>query len=267
MALCFSLAHCASTQEKRKADDLAEKQQATAETKLGPYEQYEKHSDTPSVVAKKEPSDPLEGFNRGIFAFNSVLYRFFLTPLAQGYDYIMPGFLSRGVSNFFENLREPLYSLNYLLQLKLEKSANALGRFALNSTVGVLGFFDPADSWLDLRPRSTTLGETFASYGMGHGAYLVLPLLGPSDLLTAPTFALEYTAHPLNLVDDPLLVRGLFVYEGFHDQVPRLKKYHDIVKDKEDPYVFIRNYYIETRMIRFNQLKGEFYSTEGTVEK
>jgi len=125
--------------------------------------------------------DPIEPVNRGVFWVNDKFDTYLIEPASKGYDYITPEFLQRRVSNFFSNLKGPANVLNSLLQLKPEVASQQFGRFFINTTVGVAGLFDVAGEW-GLKPHSEGLGETLAVYGIPAGPYLVLPLLGPSNV-------------------------------------------------------------------------------------
>jgi phospholipid-binding lipoprotein MlaA len=129
----------------------------------------------------RNPRDPWEPMNRKIYRFNKTLDKAVLKPVAKGYERIMPELLSRGVTNFFENIDDMYTLLNDLLQLKLPEAANDGARVAWNSTAGLAGLVDVA-SGMDLDKREEDLGLTMAHYGVGSGPYLVLPFLGPSTV-------------------------------------------------------------------------------------
>jgi len=124
--------------------------------------------------------DPWVTMNRGIFAFNDVLDRYFLEPVAIGWDFVVPEPGQRGIANFFANAATPRRLVNDLLQWKLDKAGNDLGRFAINTTFGVLGFFDPAGAE-GIAPGNEDFGQTLGVWGMPAGPYLVLPFFGPSS--------------------------------------------------------------------------------------
>jgi phospholipid-binding lipoprotein MlaA len=124
--------------------------------------------------------DPLEKINRGIFAFNDACDRWVLEPVATGWDTVMPDPFQRGISNFFGNLSVPRRILNDLLQAKPGKAGSDLGRFAINTTFGLIGFFDPAGEH-GFPPADEDFGQTLGVWGIPPGPYLVLPFFGPSD--------------------------------------------------------------------------------------
>lgn len=210
---------------------------------VGPYEQLD-NSSTPAVVGATHYSDPLQPINRVIFSFNHYSYRFLLTPLSRGYQRVIPKPVDNSIGNFFNNLREPLYSLNYLFQGQPKRLGNSLARFGVNSTVGLLGLFDPAEHW-GLEKAQTGFDETLMTYGAGYGTYLVLPFLGPSDLRGLTDSTANYFLHPLKYIENQDAATGLLVADGFHRQVDTLARYPDVVENAEDPYIFVRNFYLQ----------------------
>lgn len=125
--------------------------------------------------------DPLEGMNRKVYAFNTSADKMLFKPIAEGYDAALPAPVKESVSNVFSNLSEIPNSFNNLLQGKVKNSATSLLRFGMNSTIGVLGMFDPAtDVGVNQTPED--LGQTLAVWGVPSGPYVVLPFLGPSNV-------------------------------------------------------------------------------------
>ncbi|MDA9951632.1 VacJ family lipoprotein [Oligoflexaceae bacterium] len=231
----------------------------------------ETSEDLPKLVVGKSESetdsDPLEFINRPIFAFNDVLYRYLLTPLAEGYDYVTPDIFDAGVSNFFSNLREPIFFVNHILQGEWLKSCSSLGRFLFNSTVGIAGIFDPAKHWIDLPRQRATFGGTLAKYGVGYGVYLVLPILGPTDLRDGSSLVFDYFTHPLRYVEDEKTANYLLVYDGVQDEAPRLAHYDDVLLNTKDEYTFIRSLHLQ-RVHRDAQSRRDegFLSKEKNAE-
>ena len=123
--------------------------------------------------------DPLEEGNRKIFGFNEGIYRYVLDPVAEVYEAVVPRPVRTSVRNFFNNLHEPVMFTNEVLQGAGGEAGTTLGRFVVNSTIGIAGFFDPATK-MGLERHTTNFGETLAYYGTPSGPYLVLPLLGPA---------------------------------------------------------------------------------------
>jgi phospholipid-binding lipoprotein MlaA len=125
--------------------------------------------------------DPLERINRRIYVFNAKFDKYFFLPVVRGYEFITPGFMQTGITNFYANLGEITTLVNSMLQYKAEKAVNTSGRILINSTAGIGGCFDVATS-LCIRKQHEDFGQTLGFYGMGPGPYLVLPILGPSTL-------------------------------------------------------------------------------------
>ena len=129
-------------------------------------------------------NDSLEPFNRRMYAFNTQLDRKVLYPASRVYAAVVPKPIRKGISNFYNNFSEIPTFVNSLLQLKPGKAANALGRFVVNSTVGVLGVADVAKN-MGMKRDPETMGDTLGHHGVGTGPYLVLPMFGPSNIRDA----------------------------------------------------------------------------------
>lgn len=130
------------------------------------------------VTMTDPEGDPWEAYNRKIHAFNMGLDKAILRPVARGYDFIMPDAPQRGVRNFFRNLAYPVTFLNLILQGKFEDSLTATGRFLINSTVGLLGFFDVATKE-GIPAFNEDMGQTLAVWGWRDSRFLMMPLFGP----------------------------------------------------------------------------------------
>lgn len=125
--------------------------------------------------------DPWESWNRRVYHFNYRFDEWVFLPVVNGYVYVTPRFLRSGVSNFFSNLGDVPNLLNSLLQLKGKRSLQTTGRLLVNTTVGIVGLWDPATMW-GLPKQSEDFGQTLGYYGVPDGPYIMLPLLGPSNL-------------------------------------------------------------------------------------
>jgi phospholipid-binding lipoprotein MlaA len=126
--------------------------------------------------------DPWEPMNRRIYIFNAVFDEYVFLPVVRAYEFILPKFAQTGVSNFFNNLWEISNLTNSLLQFKILKFYNTCGRVLINTTVGIGGLIDVATDVEGIRRENEDFGQTLGFYGLGPGPYLVLPILGPSDL-------------------------------------------------------------------------------------
>ena len=125
------------------------------------------------------PADPIEPFNRAMFGFNDALDGAIVKPVAQGYRAVLPKFVRTGVSNFFSNLEDIWISANDFLQGKFEQGGDDFLRFVGNSVFGLAGLFDVASDG-GLEKHNEDFGQTLGAWGVGPGAYLVLPFIGPS---------------------------------------------------------------------------------------
>jgi phospholipid-binding lipoprotein MlaA len=139
--------------------------------------------------------DPWETMNRGIFAFNEFIDRYLMEPVATGWNAIVPDPAQRGISNVFANIATPHRVANDLLQAKPRKAGDDLGRFAINTTIGILGIFDLASTW-GIPPGDEDFGQTLGVWGAPAGPYLVLPLLGPSSPRDAAGLAVDTALSP-----------------------------------------------------------------------
>ncbi|WP_349814451.1 MlaA family lipoprotein [Metapseudomonas boanensis] len=137
--------------------------------------------------------DPLESWNRSVYHFNYRFDEWVFLPVVNGYRYVTPGFVRSGVSNFFSNLGDVPNLLNSMLQLKGKRSMAVSGRLLLNTTVGVAGLWDPATR-IGLPKQNEDFGQTLGYYGVGDGPYLMLPILGPSNLRDTGGLAVDFLA-------------------------------------------------------------------------
>ncbi len=147
-----------------------------------------------------DPRDPLEPFNRAVFHFNTDFDNAFMVPLAKGYQAITPEPVDRGITNFFNNIDDFTSFVNNILQFKMSRAGSDLGRIFMNSTVGILGFFDVATN-AGLPSYKEDFGQTLGYWGLEPGAYFMLPIVGPStirdtigfagDVVTDPFFSIE----------------------------------------------------------------------------
>ena len=201
----------------------------------------------PTVVAYEPETfnDPLEGFNRPVFAFNDFMFRYVLIPASHGYQAVVPSPMRSGVSNFFSNIREPLNAINHAMQGSGSSLGTSVSRFLINSTVGILGLFDPADHWFDIKEKKATLNQTLASYDMGYGAFLVLPFLGQTDTRNGFSTVVEGIVHPINALSNSPETLYIQSYNSFHEFAPQADGYETLKQQAEDPYLFFRNLYLQ----------------------
>jgi len=161
-----------------------------------PYSDYYEEGDVHPV----DVYDPLEGLNRHVYKLNAVFDEFVFLPVIRAYETVTPEFLRTGVSNFFTNVGEIVTFANEVLQVKFEAAGMTVFRFVANSTVGFFGFFD-VTSYEGIPRTKEDFGQTLGHWGAGEGPYLVLPILGPSNLRDTTGLATDTVAFALG---DPL---------------------------------------------------------------
>lgn len=199
----------------------------------------------PTVVSYPNYEDPLIGFNRAVFTVNDVAYRYALIPIAKGYNWLLPEVVRTGVGNVFHNIKMPIRSVNYLLQLKPKDAGVDVLRFVINSTVGLLGIFDPAEAWLDLKRSDNGFENTLSRYGSGYGAYIVLPFFGPSDLRNGGGRILDYALNPIPYLTNEPDTTIIMASDALQEFAPTAEKYERLRTRSDDPYLFFRNLYLQ----------------------
>ena len=159
----------------------------------------EEEGEAAEFQAAEPVADPLEGGNRAIFRFNQKLDDWFWSPLTRAYRFITPEIARVGIRRALRNLNTPVYVANHLLQLRLRDAGQALGSFALNSTLGILGFLEPSkEAGWEVRPAD--FGQTLGLVGVGNGPYMVIPVFGPTTVRDSFGNAVDYFLQPLNYV-------------------------------------------------------------------
>lgn len=194
-----------------------------------------------------ENKDPLEGINRGVYKFNDVSDKAIFKPIAGAYKAVLPTPVRSGVNNFFANLKTFVTTINQALQFKFSKAAESAGRFVINSTVGIAGLFDVA-SKQGIPMYKEDFGQTLGYWGVGNGAYLMLPFFGPSSLRdTTGLVADSLTIDPIGYVDDPR-ARNILIGTKFIDTRAALLPGSDLLDEAAlDPYTFMRDAYLQRR--------------------
>lgn len=194
-----------------------------------------------------EVADPLEPLNRVIFEVNDRLYFWVAKPIAQVYKELAPDPVRTGIRNFFHNLAAPARAVNCLLQGKGDDARTEVGRFVVNSTVGILGIGDPAQDELGWEPAEEDLGQTLAVHGLGNGFYIVWPLAGPSTLRDSVGMAGDRLMNPVTYVDPWEAQAGIYAVRITNDTSFRIGDYEAVKAEALEPYVAIRDAYIQYR--------------------
>lgn len=192
------------------------------------------------------PKDPIEGFNRAVFAFNEGLDTVLIKPVAQGYDAVLPTPVRTGVTNFFGNIADLFIGVNNLLQGKPDQALSDLGRVAINSTIGILGLFDVATE-AGLEKHEEDFGQTFGRWGAGDGAYVVIPVFGPRTVRDTAGLVLDMAVDPVGSVDHVATrnaLTGLRLIDTRADLLPADKVIEEAALDK---YAYVRDGYLQRR--------------------
>ncbi|WP_428420113.1 MlaA family lipoprotein [Methylibium sp.] len=196
--------------------------------------------------ATVEQPDPLEKLNRKVFAFNETVDEYVIAPPARAYRKVVPSMVRLGVDNFFNNLRDVWSAVNLVLQGRLDASASDVMRFGTNTVLGLGGFVDWA-SELGLEPHYEDFGQTLGVWGFNAGAYLVLPILGPSSVRDAIGLPADILASPDQIADTVRLrnsLTGLRIINTRAGLLDATGLLDDIALDK---YSFVRDAYLQRR--------------------
>ena len=193
----------------------------------------------------RSPQDPWESWNRGVYGVNDKLDRYFAKPIARTYVRFVPHPIRTGVSNFFANLTTPTVMINDALQGKFLAAGNDLGRFLLNTTVGVGGILDPATS-AGLDKNDEDFGQTLGHYGVHAGPFVEVPLLGPSDVRDLPSKVVDSYTTPQQYVRNSSVKYGLYGLQ-LVDRRANLLSLDETLQHVYDPYAFIRDAYLQHR--------------------
>jgi phospholipid-binding lipoprotein MlaA len=214
-----------------------------------------------------EIADPLEPFNRAMYHFNDKLYFWMLKPVAQGYNKVVPESARVSVRNFFSNLGFPIRFLSCLLQADFSGAATEAGRFSVNTIWGIGGLMDPAASKeLDLQKQDTDFGLTLASYGVGHGFYIVWPVWGPSSPRDSVEIVGEYFLYPVSYINPWYYWLGVRSWEEVNDTSLRIGDYESLKDSAIDPYVSMRDAYIQYRLKKVKRKNAKPETTKPQIQ-
>ncbi len=197
-------------------------------------------------------ADPIEPVNRGTFWLNHQIYRFVLRPVSKTYETVIPKPVRTGVFNVFDNIAFPVRFVNDTLQGNFKRAGQETGKFVINSTLGVAGIMRPSErfpTFADVPAADT--GQTFAKWGIGHGPYIVLPILGPSSARDTVGLAGDYALNPVSWVS--ILFGGYYwtiaisATDTVRGMPGRFGSYDAATKNALDPYLAARSSYAQYR--------------------
>ncbi len=213
-----------------------------------------------------EEYDPLEPYNVLVFKFNYNLDKYFVRPVAEGYDFVVPNAVQRGIFNVFNNIRFVPRLLNNVFQGKFKGAGLEGSRFIINSTLGIGGLFDPAEEWFDLDTPPEDFGQTLGVYGVGPGPYLLLPLwptpltvrdgfglvvdlfLDPFNWLVLPLFRIDGVPVLAQDEDTAFLANIAFrLVDTLNTRSLNLETFQGVEAATVDLYSAVRNGYLQSR--------------------
>ena len=203
-----------------------------------------------------DDGDPLEIFNRFVFAINDTVDIFILKPVAVTYEFWVPEGVRNSVRNFLRNLRTPVILANDIFQGEMHRAETTLARFFINTTVGLAGLFDVAgDSGWDYHDED--FGQTMAVYGAGEGFYLVLPLIGPSSARDGTGMVVDHFLDPLTYLAPMETGLGRAVLSAVDFRSRNLELIEDLKRDSIDYYARIRSLYRQRRAFEISNGEAE----------
>jgi len=223
-----------------------------AAASLRPPDEYGDVGTEEEVPAKPQVriTDPVRPFNVAMYHFNDKLYFWAYKPVSIGYNYVVPGEIRGLFSNFYDNLKAPVRMVNNLVQGKPGHAGEELAKFLINSTVGVGGLRNCAEECFGLKGRAADFGQTLGKWSLGPGFYLVLPFLGPSSVRDGFGLLVDCTLRPQTYFGTEFFNYenvGLFAHERINSASFHLGEYEMLKKASIDPYVAMRDIYIQYR--------------------
>lgn len=239
-----------------RSEDDAEKDEQAAATDDADTDSEKNDNETLSIA------DPLAPVNRAMFHVNDKLYFWVLKPVSQGYAYVLPDYVRTRFSNAYDNLKAPARMINNLLQLRLKPAGTEFVRFLVNSIIGIGGFDDIANDVLDIKKQEADFGQTLGHYGVGHGIYIVWPVLGPSSLRETVGFVGDRFMYPLTYISNSDLpieaTVGIAAHEKINDSSFKIGDYETFINAVVDPYIAMRDSFLQYRRIKIEESEPLF---------
>jgi len=239
---------CASGADKGHASQTATIAAQANDTLVQDTDDLDDLDDWGDMEEAADVYDPLESFNRFMFTFNDKLYFYGIKPVATVYSHVIPGPLRVSINNGWQNLATPVRVANCLLQLKFRGAGIEVARFFINSIMGIGGLGDPAERMFGLHRQDEDLGQTFATWGVGFGPYLVLPFVGPSCPRDAIGMLGDSYLYPLNYyIGEFWKGAAIRVGKEINLRSLQLGEYENFKASALDPYVAVRSAYYQYR--------------------
>ncbi len=197
-------------------------------------------------TVERDPRDPWEPLNRGIYNFNDKLDAYVARPVATGYQKVVPGEIRERVRNVFSNVGDVFIGVNNFLQGKFEDGVSDWARFAFNTTIGLFGLHDVATD-MGYEKHNEDFGQTFGRWGAPTGPYLILPLLGSSDVRDGIGWGFDFYTDPLNETEPFAVHWGLVTLRLIQTRADLLDASRILEEAALDKYVFQRDAYLQRR--------------------
>lgn len=214
---------------------------------------------------KEDNVDPFEPINRVFWDFNyEILDRFLVKPVTVAYITVTPQFVRTGLLNASENLSEPASAVNNLLQGKPVESLTSVGRFLVNSTIGIVGLFDVATK-MGLEEKEEDFGEVLGVWGVGTGPYLMLPALGPSDFRSLTGRVVDNVYWPTTVINDPYVIAANVV--KIVEVRASLLDQEETLNRSLDRYLFVRDAYFQRLAFKVSDGKVNVKTEEELEEE
>jgi len=204
--------------------------------------------------------DPFESYNRTILKINNAIFDYFLRPLSRVYDFLIPKKVQQSINNAFSNAIMPVRFANNLFQRKFKKASTEVGRFTINTTIGIGGLFDPASSAFNLEQHNEDFGQTLGYYGTDTGPYIMWPVLGPSNIRDSIGFIVDLALNPLTWLSIADNMHPEDLYPGLNAlrtintySYTGRDNYDAIIREAIDPYISLRDGYTQHRRKKISE--------------
>jgi phospholipid-binding lipoprotein MlaA len=215
---------------------------------------YAAESADAAADAEDFEEDPFEPFNERMFRFNrEIVDRYLLKPIATAWDFVFPDPVQRGIHNAFDNLAIVRRLVNNLLQAKMVGAGKEVARFTINSTIGLVGFFDVAKDGFGIEQSDEDTGQTFGVWGMGPGPYLVLPFLPPMTIRDGVGYALDAAMTPYVYFLPWYANAGMTATNTVNERSLNLDRFERVAESTVDLYGAVRNAYLQRRAAAIKQ--------------
>jgi len=237
----------------RAQDEVESKDGAGTVVAQAPVDKQAAQTDTSAMAEGSAAGgdfefDPWEPFNEKMFWFNrEVLDRFVLKPAATAWDFVLPNPVQKGIHNVFDNLAVVRRVVNNALQLKFAGAAKEAARFTINSTIGIVGFFDVAKEGFGIEQSDQDMGLTFGVWGIGPGPFLVLPFLPPLTVRDGIGYAVDVAMTPYIYFIPWYASIGSTATNMVNERSLNLDRFERVAESTVDLYGAVRNAYLQRR--------------------